>query len=561
MTNSVPAALETEADVLGICLEEGMSWWNMVQRQVQVDSIKDLFHDTDHRTVAIAFMRVEEDGGALTRATVLDALARDSGSENLAPDPDSYIDSLARRTTIRTLEDLTKSLNVLNAKAQLRSQLFAIEKLTEKIRAEEPHPNDVVSELKSVSLSSGMADGITAFSDIIARIEEENTREAAYRLKTNLPEFDAKIRGGIDPGRFMLIAARPSVGKTTHAMNIMIEALQQDYLVVFASLEIPQRELFVKMITAMSYADNNKVSEWSESSSITDGARHFDQQEWKDVQNAVASLQSAPFYSMFSGDVPFGVDSVISNTYKAMQQHPDKPVLLVVDFIQLLITQDQKIRGGDHGALTEISRKLKTFSMDANIVTIGISQMNREGAEHPPALHQLRGSGSLEENSDVVVLLDRPSQRDESVPPNLLHLNVAKSRLGSSFQMDALWMPEIQVVTSRSVLDGDAVQATTEETEAEDTSGEYFTATSKSKKSDAPIDDDAPKKRRRVSQKDEDGAKKESSPKRTKKQASTREESQQTVRRRAAKSDDSDAPKKERRRARRTADDDDEDFH
>lgn len=531
-TSRVPVALETEADVLGICLEEGMSWWNLTKRQVQADDIRDLFHEADHRTIVAAFERVDADGGALTRSSVLDALARDSGSETLAPNPESYVDSLARRTTIRSLEDLTKSLNILNSKAQLRAQLHSMEKLMERIQTDEPHPNDVVSEMKTLSLASGLADGISTFGDVISDIREENTVESAIRLKTNLKEFDKGIRGGIDPGRFMLVAARPGVGKTTHILNMIAEALSQEYLVAFASLETTGRDLMVKMLSTMAYADNNKVSRWAESGPLeNDGT--FEPDEWDDIRTAMDSLQAAPFYTMFASDIPFGVDSIISNTYKAMQQHPGKPAVLFVDFIQILSNGSFDT----HKALNDISRKLKIFAMEANMVVVAISQMNREGAD-ALQLHHLRGSGGLEENADIVVLLDRPHLRDESISSNLMKVNVAKSRLGSSFTVDALWIPEMQAVVDYSVLTDDDDDSDTPKNGSE--SKDYFTATGS-----VPSSEDAPKKRRRAAVQDPEDKPVEGEKK--------------VVRRRKSTT----APKEERpkRRASRRDHDDEEDFH
>lgn len=532
-TSRVPVALETEADVLGICLEEGMSWWNLTKRQVQADDIRDLFHEADHRTIVAAFERVDADGGALTRSSVLDALARDSGSETLAPNPESYVDSLARRTTIRSLEDLTKSLNILNSKAQLRAQLHSMEKLMERIQTDEPHPNDVVSEMKTLSLASGLSDGISTFGDVIAEVREENTVESAIRLKTNLKEFDKGIRGGIDPGRFMLVAARPGVGKTTHILNMMAEALSQDYLVAFASLETTSRDLMVKMLSTMAYADNDKISKWAESGPLeNDGT--FESDEWNNIQSAMESLQVAPFYTMFASDIPFGVDSIISNTYKAMQQYPGKPAVLFVDFIQILSNGSFDT----HKALNDISRKLKIFAMEANVVVVAVSQLNREGADQPPVIHHLRGSGGLEENADLVVLLDRPSTRDESMPEDLLKVNVVKSRLGSPFVIDALWVPELQAVADYSMKYPDVDEDDTPKRSSE--SKEYFTATGSASSSESE-----PKKRRRAPAQDAeekpvDGEKK-------------------VVRRRKSTT----APKEDRpkRRASRRDHDDEEDFH
>lgn len=448
-TISMPAALETEAEILGVCLAEGMSWWIRASQHLEVSSILDLFYEEDHRIVARAFEKVAEEGGNLTLSTVGDVLLRDPSAERLVPDPRSFLLSLQTRATISSLEELSNSLNVLNQKAQLRHQIVELETMVTKIAEDEPHPNEIISSLKTFSMTGGMAEGIERFGDRLAKLDEEQDDEPTHRMRTNLPDLDVLFRGGIDPGRLIVMAARPKVGKTTQLLNMTLEALSQGYVVIFASLEIQERELQAKLTAAQAGVDHIKIDDYV---NRVKGREIFTDEEYDAVVEADRGIRNSDFFPMFSRDVPHGVDSVISNAIKVAQKYPDRPLMIAVDYIQLLAAGHGE---SEHQALNSAARKLKLLSQEADAVLLVASQLNRDGVEGMPSPHQLRGSGGLEEHADAVVLMNRPHLQDETQPDYLFQMHVALNRIYKTGWVDANWQPAIQTVSDIGYVTGD----------------------------------------------------------------------------------------------------------
>jgi len=429
--------------VLGTCLAEGSSWFNRVEHLVEgATEVAELFFDPNHYLVATAMQTVVKNRGALSVASVTDQILSDptGSSDRLVPDVQTYLVNMQSRASIRGLEELSEAVNTLNNKLQLRNQIRGAESLISRIFDEQPHPNEVAGEMRELSMNAAVSDDTPSFGEVITEMEARDGMGVTHRISTGIHELDGYFRGGLEPQRMYVIGARPKVGKTTLMLNMILEALAQDSVVIFASLEIGERELWSKLVSAQSMVEQRRIQDMLDAKI---GMDDFDPEERESIREAMAGLKSCDLYTMFAGNLMHGVDSVISRTMRLMQKHKGRPIVIFIDYLQLL-SSDTFNKAAEIGS---IGRKLKLFSIEMNCTVVAASQINRAGAEEGmPSPHNLRDSGSIEQDADVVALLNRPALQDETQPEHIMDCWVALNRYGPSGYAKMAYMPQIQTI-------------------------------------------------------------------------------------------------------------------
>lgn len=411
--------------------------------------VLELFFEPNHYLVAGAMKRVVDENGALSIASVTDMLlnAPDGSSDRLAPSVGTYLTGLQAGGALRDLAELSSSVDVLNQKLQLRNQLRGLEELQKVIKRDQPHPNEISGELRQISLNASVSKDTPTFGETISAMEAKDGLGVAHRMSTGISELNNLFRGGLEPGRLFVVGARPKVGKTLMLFNMALEGLAQDYVVIFASLEIGERELWSKLMSAQSAVEQTRIQQMLDGKI---GMSDFSEDERERIEDARSGLKSADLYTMFAGDLQHGVDSIISRTMRIMQRHPGRPIVLFVDYLQLLAGDDGFNKAAAIGA---ISRKLKLFSIEMEIITVVAAQINRGGAEEGmPGPHNLKDSGSIEQDADVVMLLNRPSLQDDAQPEHILDIWVALNRYGLSGWVKVNYVPNIQTIAEMKTI-------------------------------------------------------------------------------------------------------------
>ena len=200
------------------------------------------------------------------------------------------------------------------------------------------------------------------------------------RLSTGIRRLDDILAGGLNRGELIILGARPAIGKTTFAVNLAINAAMQEQRVFFLSCEISPQALALKFALRM------KTS-----------IRGLSQYEWTEFIEI---------------DVERSVDSVVRSV-----TNDTPPDLVIIDYIQFLATglENRNYAVGDIGA------RLKRICNDNNIIVFALAQVSRQGSEHP-TLVDLKDSGNLEQDADVVMFLNRNDRG--------LNLSVKKNRNG-----------------------------------------------------------------------------------------------------------------------------------
>ncbi|MFP7296293.1 replicative DNA helicase [Neobacillus niacini] len=226
---------------------------------------------------------------------------------------------------------------------------------------------------------------------------------------------------GLQNGDLIIMAARPSVGKTALALNLAKNCCKGGGVVDFFSLEMPAIQLIKRMLSDISYVDGFK---WK------DPYHYFSD---KDHERAVHALGTLDQWNFHIHVVPRQTISDIRSTIqKTKREHPNGSHLVVIDYLQL-ITQTKRFERQDL-AVGYITRELKQIARQYDVPIVLLSQLSRgveQRADKRPVMSDLRDSGSIEQDADVIMLLSR--EDDEPVKSDtaeLINLNIAKHRNG-----------------------------------------------------------------------------------------------------------------------------------
>lgn len=280
-----------------------------------------------------------------------------------------------------------------------------------------------------------------AFERII-KLSESNSDIVG--LSTGYADLD-KITSGFHPDQLIILAARPAVGKTAFALNIAQNvATKSKVPVVIFSLEMGALDMVNRMICAEGniHAGNLKTGQLTED-------------EWNSLTVAADTLREAPIFIDDSAGIR--VSEIRAKSRRLKQEHPDLG-LIVIDYLQLIEGNGRENRQQE---VSEISRQLKKLAKELSVPVIALSQLSR-GLEHRqnkrPMLSDIRESGSIEQDADIVAFLyredyhqqdgDEEVERNDDLPDNSVEVIIAKNRSGARDTVKLLFTKEYNKFSS-----------------------------------------------------------------------------------------------------------------
>jgi replicative DNA helicase len=247
-------------------------------------------------------------------------------------------------------------------------------------------------------------------------IEKISSGVAGEGVKTGFKDLDA-LTHGFHPGNMIVLAARPAVGKSTLGLDIARYASihKGDTSVIF-SLEMSRSEITMRMLSAEARVPLNNIR----SGALSD-------EEWARMARRMGEISEAP---MFIDDSPnLSLMEIRAKARRLKQRHNLK--LIVIDYLQLM-TSGKRVENRQQ-EVSEFSRQLKLLAKELNVPVVAISQLNRspeQRSDKKPMLSDLRESGSIEQDADVVILLHRDDLYDQQARSGEADLIVAKHRNG-----------------------------------------------------------------------------------------------------------------------------------
>jgi len=269
-----------------------------------------------------------------------------------------------------------------------------------------------------------------AINEAYARIDQRMGREdpdAISGLSTGFVDLD-QLTAGFHGSELVILAARPSVGKTAFALNLVRHAIVSERAaVLFVSLEQSRIELAERLLSAQSRVDSHKLRKGQLSSD--------------DMGKLIAAgdvLRAAP---LFIDDAPQQTMLKIAASARRLKMRNDLR-LIVIDYLQLI--EPESRRDPRQEQVAQISRRLKFLARELNVPVIALAQVNR-GAEdrqdHRPRLSDLRESGSIEQDADTCLLLHRPGKFDGG-EDNIIEVIIAKQRNGPTGEVTLAYLKQ-----------------------------------------------------------------------------------------------------------------------
>ena len=356
-----------------------------------------------------------------------------------------YYDEAATPAYMRQLMEITPTAanvkyyaNIVRDKALLRALCRVASDIGEMAIKEEGTASSILdnAERKVYGLRRGNADDElerigTIMVKLFGHLNELSQSDADFPgAPTGLRDLDRKING-LNKSDLIIIAARPGMGKTTIALNILANVAKLTRkTVAFFSLEMSREQLASRLLSCESAVDNHKLS-----------TGRLEPEDWEKIGVASAALAQT--------DIRVSDNPTISVTeMNALCRRLDNLGLIVVDYLQLMTRADKDSRSAENrvNVVAEISRALKIMAKDLNVPVICLSQLSRAAesrTDKRPLLSDLRESGAIEQDADQVIML----YRDDYYNPNTAERNiceciVAKNRHGEAGTIKVQWMPQ-----------------------------------------------------------------------------------------------------------------------
>lgn len=272
----------------------------------------------------------------------------------------------------------------------------------------------------------------------ISTVMEENLRVLTklYKEGNRVPGMHSgytdldKLTAGFQPADLILIAARPSMGKSSLALNIAQHvALQEGGSVAIFSLEMSKEQIVNRILSSEMLIENMKLK-----------TGDINADEWQKIAVASAQISEAAIYIDDTSDITAAEMRAKCRRLKLKKQLD----MVVIDYIQLIA--GGKRTESRQQEITEISRNLKILAKDLHIPVIALSQLSRapeQRANHRPMLSDLRESGAIEQDADLVMFIYRDDYYDKQTDaPNVTELIIAKNRNGSTGDVKLRWHAE-----------------------------------------------------------------------------------------------------------------------
>ena len=329
----------------------------------------------------------------------------------------------------KTLEPEASSMNILN---DVENQMFKL--------------REGKDQLGFVTLGDAAEEAMKAIE------QHANHKGGLIGLDTGFPEFN-NITGGLHRGDLIIVAARPAMGKTAFCLNLALNsAKREDAKVAIFSLEMPATQLSMRMIGSESGIDVGRLRKGELDT----------QEEWEDAAHAMGQLTKARVFIEDSGVAT--IPSVRSKL-KQLERQEGGLDLVVIDYLQLMSGASASEKQNRVNEISAISRGLKLLAKELNVPLIALSQLSRaaeQRSDHRPQLADLRESGSIEQDADMVCFLFRQDYYDEmkrkeegiSVAPEeqsnmcTAELIVAKHRNGPTGKIELGFLKNITKFTT-----------------------------------------------------------------------------------------------------------------
>jgi len=400
-----PHSLEAEQAVLGALMLDHRAWDEIADRISSTD-----FYRGDHQAIFEAIATLVQRNQPFDALTITEVL-KSNQQMNALPTGEIYLYELVQNTpsaaNIKAYADIVRERSVLR-------QLIAVgTDVTNSVFQAEGRDSMALLDhaeqlVYKISEHQQRGSGPLPISAILSKATDRldelyHSQGAITGISTGFTDFD-HMTSGLQRGDLVIIAGRPSMGKTSFAMNLAeYAAIKQDKPVMVFSLEMPSEQLVLRMISSLGRIDQHKVRTGQLSDS-----------DWPRVTSAVSVLSES---KMYIDDTPSITPLELRTRARRVARKHGGLSMIVVDYLQLMTSP------GSHdnrtNEISEISRSLKAIAKEFHVPVIALSQLNRgleQRTDKRPVMSDLRESGAIEQDADVIAFIYRDEVYHEDSP-------------------------------------------------------------------------------------------------------------------------------------------------
>ena len=426
MARELPHSIEAEQSILGAMLV----YPSLVRMAIDQDLHAEEFYVEAHQRIYRCMMDLADSGQSvdittlITRLNDTEQLALAGGADYVIKLSDSVVSSANGIFYIDIIKERYHLRRLIETAEQIAEEGFDTgSSLDEVLDHAEKEILEVTRSRRASEFQSSKEVVSRVIKELVALRESDNHITG---VRTGYQDLD-RMTNGFQRGDLIILAARPAMGKTALALNLgMYTALRNPGAVAFFSLEMPADSLMKRLLSAKSQVEGNKLR----GGNITD-------EELNRLNEAGNELGAAKIFIDDSASIK--VSQIFSKCRKLMSEHGLS--LIVIDYLQLISGSGRNSGDNRQQEVSEISRNLKILAKEMNCPVIALSQLSRsveQRNDKQPMLSDLRESGAIEQDADIVMFLYRedyykkPGEQEERADVNeVVDLNLAKHRNGS----------------------------------------------------------------------------------------------------------------------------------
>ena len=423
-----PHHLEAERSVLGAMLQSAETVM-LAQESLTADD----FYDPAHREIFDAMMNLSGHARPVDLVTLDEELTRRGSLEGVGGL--DYLISLSQ--FVPTTANAGAYIRIIDEKSTLRRLISASQDISQASYAAEEETAEILAEAEKKIYDITMRKGGELLQPIESvllgtyeRIETlEKNHGKIEGVPTGYADLD-RLLTGLHPGEFVLIAARPSMGKTSIGMNIVANAAVRNgkKCAVF-SLEMPAEQLVMRMLCSEANVDMQSARRGT-----------LNQEDWERLTDAMVPLARSQIYIDATSGIT--VPEVRSKARRLQMEHGLD--LILIDYLSLMTATGRN--NSRQEEVSSISRALKGLAQELKVPVLVLQQLSRANAsrsDHRPILSDIRESGAIEQDADVVMFLHREAYYNpETEKKNIAELIIAKQRNGPLGTVELGWQAE-----------------------------------------------------------------------------------------------------------------------
>jgi replicative DNA helicase len=421
-----PQSIEAEQAVLGAILIDGEALLVVMERLTPED-----FYRAAHQRIYEAMLRLNDENEPIDLITLTTDLQNHKLLEEVGGV--GYLTELAN--AVPTASNVGYYAEILEEKAMLRRLIRAATQIVSSGYASAEDVNQLISdaEQKILEISNRRGDGFISIRDVLMDVFERveflfNHKGGTTGIPSGFPDLD-KMTSGFQRNDLIIVAARPSVGKTAFALNIAqnVGVRAKESVAIF-SLEMSASQLVQRMICAEANVDAGRMR-----------TGFLESDDWEKLTMAIGSLSEAEIYIDDSPSI-----TVADIRAKCRRLKKERGLgMIVIDYLQLI---HGRSGGGDNRQqeVSEISRTLKAIARELEVPVIALSQLSRgveQRQDKRPMMSDLRESGSIEQDADIVAFLYRDDYYNpETEKKNIIEIIISKQRNGPTGTVELVFL-------------------------------------------------------------------------------------------------------------------------